>query len=286
MNLKEIMKVGFYLISIAFLINSCSPKIGSKITAKQMPLPDTEFVLVLKENDDFTNDGIEVGSIKSGDNGLSNYCSYFEVLEELKSLARKNGANVIKITELKNPDTWSSCVRLKAKIYQVPNFRIHEKEIYWATDRKLCWEDFKGSPQINLNSNIGALSKCGFGFETNQVSFLSKAKVFTKATFNCNLSWVKVDQKNNLELLEHEQGHFDLSEIYARMFRKKISEIYLTASNINIDTKIIFDKVYNLFIQIQDLYDSETNHGLDKNYQTIWNKSIEKQLNDLNKFSQ
>lgn len=152
------MKSLFYLAFFTILIYSCSPKIGSTITSKQPPLSDTDFVLVLQQQDDFTNDGIEVGSIKSGDNGLSTNCTYFEVIDKLKQMARENGANVIKVTEHKGPDRLSSCDRFTAKIYKVPDFRKHEKGIEWSPNRKLTWEDFKGSPnqcQIQIGrSNI------------------------------------------------------------------------------------------------------------------------------------
>jgi hypothetical protein len=203
------MKTLFHFAFLTTLIFSCSPKIGSTITSKQTPLSDTDFVLVLQQQDDFINDGIEIGSIKSGDNGLSTNCTYFEVVDRLKQLARQNGANVIKITEHKMPDRWSSCERLTAKIYRVPNFRKHEKEIEWTANRKLTWEDFKGSPKIISNSNTAAQTYCVFGFQTNYVTILTKAKIFTKNTFTCNLSWVKPDQKDKADLLEHEQGHFD-----------------------------------------------------------------------------
>ena len=121
------MKSPFYFALLAILIDSCSPKIGSTITSKQPPLSDTDFVLVLQQQDEFTNDGIEIGTIKSGDNGLSTNCTYFEVIDKLKQIARQSGANVIKITEHKGPDELSSCERLRARIYRVPNFRKHEK---------------------------------------------------------------------------------------------------------------------------------------------------------------
>lgn len=280
------MKTLFYLAFFTTLIYSCSPKIGSTITSKQPPLSDRAFVLVLQEQDNFTNDGIEIGTIKSGDNGLSNNCSYFEVLDKLKLLARQSGANVIKITEQKNPDNWSSCVRLKATIYKVPDFRIHEKEIYWTSDRKLNWEDFKGTPKPISNSNTAAQSYCGFGFETNQVSILSKAKIFTKATFTCNLSWVKEDQKSRIDLLEHEQGHFDLCEVYARILRKKLIEKKLTAYNINTDANIIFKNIYAQYLDRQELYETETNYGLDRNKQIEWTKKIETEIKELGSFTQ
>jgi hypothetical protein len=279
------MKTLFHFAFLVTLIYSCSPKIGSTITSKQTPLSDTDFVLVLQQQDDFINDGIEIGSIKSGDNGLSTNCTYFEVIDRLKQLARQNGANVIKITEHKMPDRWSSCERLTAKIYRVPNFRKHEKEIEWTANRKLTWEDFKGSPKIISNSNTAAQTYCGFGFQTNYVTILTKAKIFTKNTFTCNLSWVRPDQKDKADLLEHEQGHFDLCEVYTRQLRKKLEEKKLTVLNLNTDANIIFKDVYALYLDRQELYEKETNHGLNRQKQIEWTATMSAELNDLSNYT-
>ena len=266
-------------------IYSCSPKIGTTITSKQEPLSDNNFVLVLQEQDDFNNDGIEIGIIKSGDNGLSTNCTYFEVIDKLKQLTRENGANVIKITEHKKPDRWSSCERLTAKIYKVPDFRKHEKDIEWTANRKLIWEDFKGSPKTISNSNSAAQTYCGFGFQTNYVTILTKTKIFVTTTFTCNLSWVRPDQKDRLDLLEHEQGHFNLCEIYARQLRRKLQEKKLTVFNLNTDANIIFKDVYALYLDRQELYEKETNYGLYRPKQIEWTNTISSELDELSSFT-
>ena len=279
------MKRLFYFALLTIFIYSCSPKIGSTISSKQTALSDTDFVLILQQQDDFNNDGIEVGSIKSGDNGLSTNCTYYEVIDKLKNLARQNGANVIKITEHKSPDRWSSCERLTAKIYKVPDFRKHEKEIEWTANRKLTWEDFKGNPKSISNSNTGAQTYCGFGFQTNYVTVLTKTKIFVSTTFTCNLSWVRPDQTDRVDLLEHEQGHFDLCETYARQLRKKLKEKKLTVFNLNTDANIIFKDVYALYLDRQELYEKETNYGLNRQKQIEWTKTINSELVELSGFT-
>ena len=279
------MKRLLYFIFLTMFIYSCSPKIGSTITSKQQPLSDSNFVLVLQEQDDFNNDGIEIGIIKSGDNGLSTNCTYFEVIDKLKQLTRQNGANVIKITEHKKPDRWSSCERLTAKIYKVPDFRKHEKDIEWTANRKLIWEDFKGSPKTISNSNSAAQTYCGFGFQTNYVTILTKTKIFVTTTFTCNLSWVRPDQKDRLDLLEHEQGHFNLCEIYARQLRRKLQEKKLTVFNLNTDANIIFKDVYALYLDRQELYEKETNYGLYRPKQIEWTNTISSELDELSSFT-
>ncbi len=280
------MRVLVILTSLTTLFYSCSPKIGSIINSKQIPLSENDFVLVLQKDDSFNNDGKEIGTIKSGDNGFSINCTYFEVIDKLKQLARQNGANIIKIIEHRSPDLSSTCERITAKIYKVPNFRIHEKEIEWTINRKLTWEDFKGNPKPISNSNSAAQTYCGFGFQTNQVTMFKKAKIFTKNTFDCNLSWVRQDQKNRQDLLEHEQGHFDLCEVYSRQLRKKLEEKRLTVFNLNNDANTIFKEVYALYLDRQELYEQETNYGLNRQRQIEFSARISKELRDLNSYLQ
>jgi hypothetical protein len=274
-----------YYSFVILSIYSCSAKIGSNILSKQPPLPDTTFVLVLQQQDDFDNDdGIEVGSIKSSDNGLSKNCTFNEVIGNLKQLARQNGANLIKIIERKSPDRWSSCERIRAKIFRVSDFRKYEKEIEWTANRKLTWEDFKGVPKSFSNTNVAAQTYCGFGFQTNYVTLLTKTKIFVTTTFNCNLSWVRPDQKGRTDLLEHEQGHFDLCEVYARQLRKKLREKKMTVFNLNTDANIIFKDVYKSYLDRQELYEKETNYGLNRQKQIEWDNIIANELNELSEF--
>lgn len=278
------MKSVFYSAILATLLYSCAPKMSSTITKPQSALADSEFVLVLHKEDVFKNDGIEIGSIKSTDNGFSTKCTYYEVLDELKQMARKNGANLIKITDLKNPDQWSTCARVKASIYKVPNYRTHETEIEWTAGRKLTWEDFKGAPKAIYNHNAAAVTYCGFGFQAGGATMFSKIKIFTVNTFSTKLSWVRADQQYRPDLLVHEQGHFDLCEVYTRQLRKKMEEKKLTAFNLNTEAKVIFKAVYASYLQRQELYEQETEHGLDSLKQQDWNSTIAAELTDLGSF--
>ncbi|MDP4252257.1 MAG: hypothetical protein Q8918_19335 [Bacteroidota bacterium] len=261
------------LLIFTAIFYSCSPKLASTISSKQPPLPDNAFVLVLQKEDSFTNDGIEIGTIHSGDNGLSANCTYNEVISQLRQMARRNGANLMKITDYKPADQWSSCDRITATIYKVPDFRTHEKEIEWTADRKLTWEDFKGSPKPISNEKSAAQTYCGFGYQTNRVTVFKKAKIFAKNTFDCRLSWVRPDQKSRTDLLEHEQGHFDLCEVFARQLRKKLEEKRLNAMNLN-DAKVVFSDVYAEYLNRQELYENETNFGLNRQKQTEWTARI------------
>jgi len=278
------MKPNFSIILLSALIIACSSKIGSNITSRQTPLAENEVVLVIDESEVFNNNGIKIGTIKSSDNGFSTNCGYDETIESLKKECRQNGGNIIKITKHKSPDQWSSCDRIEAEIYKVPDYRIYEKEIEWSEDRKLTWNDFKKNTK-DIYSPFGAETNCGFGFKSNSVKIFSKTKIFVKNIFNCNLSWVYPKNKNNSKLLDHEQLHFDLCEVYSRQLRKKLTEKKSNYFNLIKDSNEIFNETYALYNDRQKIYDEESKHGTDSIAQKRWKKDIENELTELKAYS-
>ncbi len=276
-------------IIVLFLVTvfaiSCAPKIKTTIISKENSLAESDYVLVIEESDVFMNDGIKIGTIKSSDKGLSTNCNYDEIIEQFKSICRQNGANILNIIEHKLPDQWSSCDRVEAILYKVPDYKVHEKEIKWSKDRKLTWNDFKGKSSSDANS-FGAESNCGFGFKTNTVRIFDKIKVKIVNTFDCKSSWVLPNNKNSAELLEHEQLHFDLSQIYTRQLRKKLAETKMNIFNFSKESKKTFNEIFFLYTERQSQYDKETNHGNSTIEQEKWKKNIEKELNDLENYSE
>lgn len=101
----------------------------------------------------------------------------------------------------------------------------------------------------NSKTNIAAQTYCSFGFQTNYVTIVSKTKIFILNTFTCNLSWVRPDQKDRLDLLEHEQVHFDISEVYRRRLRERFEKKKLNVFNISSNTEILFKDVFALYLE-------------------------------------
>lgn len=273
------------LFSLSVLLVSCSPKIGTTIISKQNALSENDYVLVIEESDFFNNDGIKIGTIKSTDKGFSSNCNYDDIIENFKKICKQNGANILNIIEHKLPDQWSSCHRVEAIMCKVPDYKVHEKQIEWSKDRKLTWNDFKGKPINRPNFTTGAESNCGFGFQSNAVRVFGKVKMKVVNTFDCNSSWVLPENKKSNELLEHEQLHFDLSQIYARQLRKKLADSKLNLFNFTKESNKIFDDIFFLYKERQNLYDTETNHGINNSAQKKWKKNIETELNELEIYS-
>ena len=152
--------------------------------------------------------------------------------------------------------------------------------IEWRANRKLNWDDFKGNAPEG--SQEAALTNCGFGYASNNVNRFEEAKFTVTVQFYRSKSWVHHD-KESVRLLQHEQRHFDLSELYARQFRKRLSERKWTGADLKKAEKIYQDLFKELDDQ-QHKYDEETIHGLDTEKQNQWNETIAKELKDLSAF--
>lgn len=84
-------------------------------------LSDTSEVLILKLGEALPEGAKLMGDIKVQDGGFKIKCGYDRTIEQAKEKARKKGANILLITELKAPDSKSTCYRLKADVYYGEN---------------------------------------------------------------------------------------------------------------------------------------------------------------------
>ncbi|WP_341843063.1 hypothetical protein [Chitinophaga caseinilytica] len=75
------------------------------------------LIVILQEKDPVPEGATRVGAIRIKDGGFKSRCGYDQTLEEAREKARTLKGNLIKITELKPPDNWSTCYRLRADVY-------------------------------------------------------------------------------------------------------------------------------------------------------------------------
>lgn len=151
--------------------------------------------------------------------------------------------------------------------------------IYWQPNYKLKWEDFQGTP--DSSSKNAAISRPGIKYHlsVNDDSFDVKVTCF----FIKSRSWSKF--KKNDTLLMHEQGHFDVAELFARKLKKAFAEYRFNAQTVgkDIDKLFIFNKQERAEMDL--LYDKETYRSQNKQQQVLWNKKIKIELDNLKKFA-
>ena len=262
------------LLIVVFCFVQCSPKIRSSIQNPQPSLSDEAEVIVLPLEDNQELKGIEVGELRASDNGLSKDCTYPEMIALLQEIARKNGANLIRLIKNREPDIWSTCSRISAVAYRVENPQKYQLEINWSANRKLSWDDFKGN--VRKQSPYDAESYCAIIYQTGLVTLFSKAEIIVTNTFDCTKSWVRTDKKTDA-ILNHEQRHFDLCEIYTRKLRAEFAKHKFYAnSNNKLDSLFSeFERKYN---EAQRRYDEETAHGTKEIEQIGWDSYIDLKL--------
>ncbi|MDR2963005.1 MAG: DUF922 domain-containing protein [Bacteroidales bacterium] len=154
-----------------------------------------------------------------------------------------------------------------------------QEKIVWG-ERLLAWTDFKAkAPASSPNS---AMSMVGVesAFESDHaIALIDIVSVFYPAQ-----SWAKM-QDTSQNLLQHEQGHFDIVEIFARKFRKKLLETNLTSKNIQQKYEQFFASMNTEKDKFQELYDKETNFSRNKEKQAQWNARIAQELTDLEQYN-
>ncbi|SDF82701.1 DUF922 domain-containing protein [Chitinophaga filiformis] len=263
-------------IFIAVCLYSCSPKLSPGTGNNHIPpLTDTTFVLVLSPGDRYNGNG-KIAVISSSDSSISPACTYDEIIARFKQVARAQGANLVKITSYKKPAYKGDCDKMTARLYRVDNVKAYEQKFDWSPDRKLSWDDFKGTPAPNRDTNVAARTSCRFGIRVDTM-YASGIHVVVTNEFICQQSSVRPGRKTPA-LLAHEQLHFDLCEVYARILRKQLANTALTPANVNRVSTDAFLETYKVYKERQWAYDEETLHGLKPEAQAHWKESIEKEL--------
>jgi len=162
---------------------------------------------------------------------------------------------------------------------KVPVPKIATEEIVWKTTRRLTWDDFKAKadqmdPLHALTAtNIDMKAKCENG----------ELKVKVESVFSPKESWSK--NKDSEKLLFHEQLHFDITEIYARRLRRELSTLKGACDNPELINKVT-DRIFEEWKKQEDIYDQETNHGLEPEKMKTWTSKVAGELQMLETYQE
>ena len=118
---------------------------------------------------------------------------------------------------------------------------VKDEFILWQENKKLKIQDFKAdnkdTVKVNQQQFLGAISAIRIEYSSFQRNKNSVPDFSIKTYFDPNESWMLL--KNDY-VLQHEQIHFDLTELYARKMRKSIESLrQKNVTNISIYRKKI-----------------------------------------------
>lgn len=151
-------------------------------------------------------------------------------------------------------------------------------DLVWDATTMLTWDDFQGKPDVTAKGD--AASKVSI----RATPYKKQTKLYydVNTIFHRNQSWCKTP---SVDLLRHEQIHFDIAELYARKARMAISSLKRKGVR---DVKVYNAAISEIFEEsnlFDAQYDHETVHGASRKKQTEWEYSVRIELMLLNRFT-
>ena len=185
----------------------------------------------------------------------------------------------------------------------VPGAAAGADGIEWESDRPLSWEDFdaavpRAAEEIRVASTASSIGwSYAFEIDWSQRSCsYSIVKLESVARFHPDRSWVRPGHLTDA-ILEHEQGHFDIAQIYKQKFAAAThglvgsarrcdgqSERKATRTAESEIAQLVgkaYDEVWQAYQRYQESYDAETMHGIDREAQSRWTRTIARSLRTL-----
>ena len=81
--------------------------------------------------------------------------------------------------------------------------------------------------------------------------------------------------------IDHEQRHFDITRLGAESFIKELVKAKFTKDNYNQVITKAFDKAFDNNTVLQQQYDRETQHSINREQQLLWNDKIAVEIKKL-----
>jgi hypothetical protein len=156
----------------------------------------------------------------------------------------------------------------------------------WSASRRLAWTDFRAdAPAAEGPESALTAYSLLYGLRCER----GKLDIRVVAAFLPEKSWVKRDMlrraDDSRQALQHEQTHFDLSEVHARRMRKYFPSMYDPCGRRDSSLTSLAEGFVEQESAAQALYDQETDHGRKPVAQRRWDASVAGLLSELGAFA-
>lgn len=164
----------------------------------------------------------------------------------------------------------------------------NENIIIWEQDRKLDWEDFKGRTVGGISrDNTMRIAvadteiKRSYNYKGGKITF----EIYSY--FDSRKSWAKAVAMEP-DYLQHLQLHFDITELYARLFKQELSRTKFKPSFEHIKKKYdkLDDKIQKELDRFQNQFDKETSLPRNLEREKMWVINIAEKLEELKEFAE
>lgn len=153
--------------------------------------------------------------------------------------------------------------------------------IEWGANQKIEWKDFKGTMPSNFQYSVNSNIKIKLSYKSKNDGLKYQVCV----SFIKDESFYRNSSDTTDYILNHEQKHFDIGEISARVLRKDLYELSTGNETITPD-KIndLYAKCMSYCKDVQKEYDTETFRSQNAEKQEIWDIRIAKMLDSLSQY--
>lgn len=151
-------------------------------------------------------------------------------------------------------------------------------DIQWSPNERLSWDDYLAKPVAS--SEAAAITSTAIGVEYHVKNSIFSYSITCR--FSKTRSWGK-DKTNYI--LQHEQGHFDITEIYARKLAKELKEYKFNPRKFQEDVNKIYKRLMDEKEEYQEKYDKETDFSRNKEKQAEWLDKIRQGLEETDDYA-
>ncbi|WP_164674942.1 hypothetical protein [Anditalea andensis] len=149
--------------------------------------------------------------------------------------------------------------------------------VFYTADRPLVFDDFRAKPTPSSRFAASIFSSFSFDVKGELVGDTLEVNIIPKVYMLRDQSWARSTALNDYTL-NHEQRHFDITQIIAKKLINDISNLAIFPDEYDSVINFYYLEAFREMNKLQDLYDKETRHGIDQSAQIRWNKIIDKGL--------
>ncbi len=163
------------------------------------------------------------------------------------------------------PSTTHNC-QSSLRIEYVDDFVLNDdNRIPWNANRRLTWDDFQADPEW-WNNDIAAITSSVIQYKYSCEN--GELVYAVKSIFLMDESWVKKKAKTK-HYLAHEQLHFDITEVFSRKLKEKLSHHKFKCNEVE-KFESITKELLTDWQNTQKRYDYQTRYSLNKEKQDEW----------------
>ena len=148
--------------------------------------------------------------------------------------------------------------------------------VFYSPTHPLTWADFTAAPRTGGYA-AAVFPSFSYAGRPEIVAGQLRLHLTCKVFVVRSSSWVGPGQRTAYNL-NHEQRHFDLVQLVAERYKRRVPADSLTLADYNSQLQYQYIESYREMNRVQEQYDAETLHGRDATAQERWNQRIDADL--------